>query len=96
MPTYYVQPNGNNSWTGTSPTFVGGSTGPWQTISKALGASGITSGDTVYLAPGNYAESVTVGMSSAATTTYVLGDPTASMFSGLSAGPVRLTSYNAF
>jgi hypothetical protein len=96
MPTYYVQPNGNNSWTGTSPTFVGGSTGPWQTISKALGASGITSGDTVYLAPGNYAESVTVGMSSAATTTYVLGDPTASMFSGVTAGPVRLTSYNAF
>jgi len=96
MPTYYVEPNGNNSWSGTSPTFVGGSTGPWQTISKALGASGITSGDTVYLAPGNYAESVTVGMSSAATTTYVIGDPTASMFSGKTAGPVRLTSYNAF
>jgi hypothetical protein len=95
MPTYYVQPNGNNSWSGTSPTYVGGTTGPWQTISKALGASGITSGDTVYLAPGNYAESVTVGMSSAATTTYVIGDPTASMFSGITAGQVRWTSYNS-
>ena len=95
MPTYYVQPNGNNSWTGTSPTYVGGTNGPWLTISKALGASGITSGDTVYLAPGNYAESVTVGMSSAATTTYVIGDPTASFFSGITAGPVRWTSYNS-
>ena len=95
MPTYYVQPNGNNSWTGTTPNYVGGSIGPWQTIAKALSSSGITSGDTVYVAPGNYAESVTVGMSSAASTTYVIGDPTASMFSGISAGIVRWTAYNS-
>ena len=95
MPTYYVQPNGNNSWTGTTPNYAGGTTGPWLTIAKALSSSGITSGDTVYVAPGNYAESVTVGMSSAASTTYVIGDPTASFFSGISAGTVRWTAYNS-
>jgi hypothetical protein len=89
MATYYVRPDGNNSNVGT-----GQSTGQaWQTLTKALGATGIASGDTVYIAPGSYNESVTIGMTSATATTSVIGDPTASQFSGISAGPIVWTVY---
>ena len=91
MATYYVRPDGNNANTGT-----GQSAGQaWQTLTKALGATGITSGDTVYIAPGSYNESVTIGMTSATATTSVIGDPTGSQFTGIVAGPVYWTVYTA-
>lgn len=71
MPTYYVSPSGNNANTGLGPTAALA----WLTIAKALGAAGISSGDTVYIAPGVYRETVTVNMISAVAETRVLGDP---------------------
>ncbi len=90
MATYYVRPDGNNGNAGTGPA----SNQAWQTIGKALGATGISSGDTVYIAPGSYNESVTIGMTSATATTSVIGDPTASQFTGIPAGPIYWTIYN--
>jgi len=91
MATYYVRPDGNNANAGTGPA----SNQAWQTITKALGATGIASGDTVYIAPGSYNESVTIGMTSATATTSVIGDPTASQFTGVTAGPVLWTVYTS-
>ena len=91
MATYYVRPDGNNANAGTGPA----TNQAWQTIGKALGATGIASGDTVYIAPGSYNESVTIGMTSATATTSVIGDPTASQFTGVTAGPVLWTIYTS-
>ena len=88
MATYYVRPDGNNGNAGTGPS----AGQAWQTIQKALGATGIGSGDTVYIAPGLYAEQVTIGGTYSATT-YITGDPTASQFSGLSAGRVQIGAF---
>ena len=46
--------NGNDSWDGTTPSFVSGSTGPWQTLSKVR-----TSGGTnfIYFRGGTYSTS---------------------------------------
>jgi hypothetical protein len=91
MATYYVRSDGNNSNTG-SGLYAGHA---WQTLTKALGATGIASGDTVYIAPGSYNESVTIGMTSATATTFVIGDPTAAQFTGITAGPVLWTIYTS-
>jgi len=91
MATYYVKlaaDGGNDSLAGTSPSTA------WATIGKALGATGISSGDTVYIAPGTYIESVTVGMTSATATTSIIADPTSNQFPGISAAPVRWQAYN--
>lgn len=90
MATYYVRQDGNDANTGL------GSTGAlaWKTLQKALGATGIGSGDTVYIAPGIYIEAVVIGGTYSAPT-YIIGDPTASQFSGVSAGLVNHTSFNA-
>jgi len=88
MATYYVRPDGSNANAGTGPA----TNQAWQTIQKALGATGIASGDTVYIAPGHYNEFVTVGGTYSAET-QIIGDPTASQFSGVSAGYVKHSQF---
>lgn len=75
MTTYYVSPSGSDSNNGLGPDASHASNKPWLTIGKALGAAGIASGDTVYIAPGVYREAVTVSMTSATAETSVIGDP---------------------
>ena len=89
MATYYVRTDGSNSNSGTGS----GTGSAWATIGKALGATGIASGDTVWIAPGTYREQITVGMTSATAETFIKGDPTASQFSGVSPGEVVLTAF---
>ena len=50
----YVNPNGNDSWDGSSATWVSGTVGPKLTIKNATGI--VTSGGTVYIANGTYNE----------------------------------------
>ena len=89
MATYYVRVDGNDSNTGTGS----GSGQAWQTISKALGATGIGSGDTLYIAPGSYRQAslVTIG-GTYSVPTYIYGNPTASEFSGVTPGRVLITT----
>lgn len=77
MATYYADfVNGNDANDGLSPDASSGGSKPWKTIAKCLGATGIASGDTVYLSPaGPFREVVTVAMVSAVAETSVLGDP---------------------
>ena len=89
MATYYVRTDGNDGNAGTGST----SGQAWKTIQKALGSTGIGSGDTVYIAPGVYREAVTIG-GTYSTTTYITGDPTSSQFSGVAAGEVRITGFS--
>ena len=89
MAIYYVRNDGNDNNTGTGTQ----TNQSWKTLTKALGATGITGGDTLYVAPGVYRETVTLGFSSSASTTYIIGDPLATKFSGLTSGSVRVTSY---
>jgi len=86
MATYYVRNDGTDANTGLGP----GRLQAWQTIQKALGAAGISSGDTVYIAPGRYNETITINMISATVETRVLGDPTCSQFTDITPGVVRL------
>ena len=86
MATYYVRSGGSDGNTG-----LGAGTGQaWATIGKALGATGITGGDTLYIAAGTYREVVTIG-GTYSSATYIYGDPTSSLFSGVTAGEVRIT-----
>lgn len=75
MATYYVRTDGNNSNTGTGT----GTGQAWATIGKALGATGIASGDTVYIKPGVYKELVTVAIGATAET-QVIGDTDGAVF----------------
>jgi hypothetical protein len=86
MTTYYVRTSGNDTADGMTPATA------WLTISKALGATGIASGDTVYIGPGAYREQVTVNMTSATAETFVIGDVFGS-HTGDTPGEVRLTNY---
>jgi hypothetical protein len=59
-----------------------------------MGATGIASGDTVYVAPGTYRSATGFTIATAYTSaTQMLADPTAAQFSGISAGPVRLSVF---
>jgi len=91
MPTYYVRTDGSDSNNGLGPA----SNQAWVSIGKALGATGISSGDTVYIAPGRYYEIVTAGLTSPTSETRIIGNPTASQFSGVTAGIVRWTAYQS-
>lgn len=85
MSNYYVRKTGSDLAAGTSPATA------WATIGKALGASGITSGDTVYIGAGTYREAVTIAMTSATVNTNVIGDITG-QFTG-DAGEIVWTAY---
>jgi hypothetical protein len=88
MAIYYVRNDGNDANTGLGSTTALA----WRTVQKALGATGIGSGDTVYIAPGVYRENVTIAGTYTAAT-YIIGDTTAAQFAGISQGLVRLTNY---
>ena len=92
MATYYVRTDGSNANTGTGPA----TNQAWQTIGKVFAAgSVVTGGDIVYIAPGTYTESFTVLATSPTSEVQIVGNPTASLFSGVTAGPVKLSAYNA-
>jgi hypothetical protein len=94
MATYYVRTDGSDSNAGTGPAV----NQAWLTITKAIGATGIAPGDTLYIAPGIYRGSFTAAFTSPANEGQritISGDPTASQFSGVTAGPVILTNYTS-
>jgi hypothetical protein len=93
MAIYYVRPDGSNTNAGTGP----GAGQAWATVAFALGAAsgtnpGLAGGDTVYIAPGTYRNVVTIGYTTPTSMITVQGDPSCSQFSGLTAGPVRITN----
>jgi len=92
MATYYVRVDGNDTNAGTGPA----TNQAWQTITKAVGATGVGVGDTVYIAPGIYRGNFTAGFTNPANEGQritIAGNPTASLFTGVNAGPVILTNY---
>jgi len=92
MATYYVRTDGSNANAGTGPA----TNQAWQTIGKIF-ASGsvVTGGDIVYIAPGTYTETISVLATSPTSEVQIVGNPTASLFSGVNAGVVKLSAYNA-
>ena len=88
MATYYVRTDGNDANTG-----LGSATNlAWKTFQKALGATGATGGDIVYIAPGHYNEAVTIG-GTYTSELQIVGDPTSSQFSGISSGYVKISQF---
>ena len=93
MATYYVRPDGNNGNSGTGAF----SNQAWQTVTYALANMVLTNGTNyLYIAPGVYRESPTLTITPSSTQTLVIsGNPTASQFTGVTAGVVRLTNYTS-
>jgi len=92
MAIYYVRTDGSDSNAGTGPA----TNQAWQTITKAIGATGIAPGDTLYIAPGVYRGSFTAAFTnptSEGQRITIAGNPTASQFSGVTAGPVIITNW---
>lgn len=87
MTTYYVRTDGSDGNAGTGT----GTGSAWATIGKALGASGIASGDTVHIMPGTYREVVTVAMTNPTAETIIRGDTDGSIFG--SPGRVTMTAW---
>ena len=89
MATYYVRPDGNNSNAGTGPA----ANQAWQTLARIVqSGTAFTSGDTVYIAPGTYRQSITT-TATYTSATYFTGDPTASQFPNVTPGVVRITNF---
>ena len=89
MAIYYVRTDGNDSNTGLGPAI----NQAWQTIGKALGATGIGSGDTLYIAPGDYRQNAQINVLGTYTApTFVYGNPTATQFTGITPGRVLITT----
>jgi len=82
----YVRASGNDANGGTTPAAA------WLTIGKAVGASGMASGDTCYVGAGTYREVVATVLAPVAETR-IIGDTTG-QFTG-DAGEVVLTAYTA-
>jgi len=92
MATYYVRTDGSDSNAGTGPA----TNQAWQTITKAIGATGIAPGDTLYIAPGVYRGAFTAAFTSPSSEGQritIAGNPTASQFSGVTPGPVIITNF---
>jgi hypothetical protein len=89
MATYYVRTDGNNANTGTGSA----TNQAWQTIAYAFANMTLTTGvNTLYIAPGVYRESPTLTVTPTSSNTLVIsGDPSASQFSGITAGQIRIT-----
>jgi hypothetical protein len=91
MATYYVRTDGNNANAGT-----GSGTGQaWATVAHALGgtgtASGVTGGDTIYIAPGKYA-GLTIAVAPSSLLN-VIGDPSGAQFGyAIAPGPVHISN----
>jgi len=91
MATYYVRPDGSDSNTGLGSTTALA----WATFGKAFATgSPVVGGDIVYIAPGTYTESITINATSPTSEVRIIGNPTATQFTGVSAGFVRLSAYN--
>jgi hypothetical protein len=89
MATYYVRPDGNNSNAGTGPA----TNQAWQTLARIVQAgTAFTSGDTVYIAPGTYRQSITTTATYTSATNF-FGDPTAAQFLDITPGIVRITNF---
>jgi len=91
MATYYVRPDGSNGNTGT-----GSGTGQaWATVAYALANAALPDAtNTIYIAPGTYRGTATLSITpSVSNTLIVSGDPTASQFSGVAAGRIRVTNF---
>ena len=88
MATYYVSTStGNNGNNGTSPST------PWATLTYALsGSTAVTSGDTIYVAPGVYRENVVVALTSPTSNLKIIGSTDGSLFTTVPVGYVRITS----
>ena len=54
--SYYVAPNGNDSYNGLFPSYQNGFDGPFRTVNRAAGAA--RAGDTVFIRGGTYHETV--------------------------------------
>lgn len=92
MATYYVRTDGSNANAGTGQ--LAGQA--WATVAYALtSASGFASGDTLYVAPGVYTNQISVTITNPTVETNIIGDPTCTVFTGVTAGPVIVTNYNS-
>ena len=86
MAVYYLRPGGTGNGTGPALNQAYGD------IQAALAATGIASGDTLYVAPGDYRVAYSITPDNNYTSyTRIIGDTTASQFSGIAAGRVLFT-----
>lgn len=83
MATYFVRPDGNNANAGNGPA----TNQAWATITKA--AQTMVAGDSVWIAPGTYRESVApTNAGSSGNLISFKGNPSASQFPGVTPGEV--------